>query len=150
MVATIAGAMGALRGVADLVRVETVRVEAERILLDAARRNHPKKTGATAEQLRVQSTVRGLALRLELRGGMVSRYLITGTRAHDIEPVRARVLRWEDSGGVHFARRVHHPGTRPNLFQRSRVVYTARPEIMALGLRWSRRVVQDLKTEIGG
>lgn len=37
-----------------------------------------------------------------------------GSRAHTIRPRRRRVLRWVDeSGGIHFARLVHHPGTKP-------------------------------------
>jgi hypothetical protein len=47
-----------------------------------------------------------------------------GTEAHMIEPKRANdttsgranVLRWEASDGVHFARRVMHPGTAPDPF----------------------------------
>lgn len=36
-----------------------------------------------------------------------------GTRAHPIDPVHAKVLRWEDDeGGVHYAPHVDHPGTR--------------------------------------
>ena len=37
-----------------------------------------------------------------------------GTRPHIILPVRASVLRFEVGGKVVFARRVQHPGTRPN------------------------------------
>lgn len=39
-----------------------------------------------------------------------------GTRAHTITVRRADALRWEDNDGVHFARSVHHPGTRPYPF----------------------------------
>lgn len=41
-----------------------------------------------------------------------------GTRAHVIVPRRARVLRFPSGGRVVFARRVHHPGTRPRPFLR--------------------------------
>jgi hypothetical protein len=34
------------------------------------------------------------------------------TDPHDIFPVNAKALRWESGGGVHFATRVHHPGTK--------------------------------------
>ena len=37
-----------------------------------------------------------------------------GTRPHIILPVRASVLRFEIGGKVIFARKVRHPGTRPN------------------------------------
>ena len=38
------------------------------------------------------------------------------TRAHEIRPRNARMLRWERSGEVHFARVVRHPGTRAKPF----------------------------------
>jgi len=37
-------------------------------------------------------------------------FVEAGTAPHVIVPSRARVLRWEDDAGVHFARRVQHPG----------------------------------------
>lgn len=39
-----------------------------------------------------------------------------GTQPHVIEARRARALRFEVGGNVVFARRVNHPGTRPNRF----------------------------------
>lgn len=40
-----------------------------------------------------------------------------GTKPHDIRPVKAKALRWEDEGGgVHFAHLVHHPGGKPYPF----------------------------------
>lgn len=39
-----------------------------------------------------------------------------GQRAHDITPTRARALAWQAPGGMRYARRVHHPGTKPRRF----------------------------------
>lgn len=39
-----------------------------------------------------------------------------GQRPHEIRPVHARVLAWQAPGGMRFARRVHHPGTRARPF----------------------------------
>lgn len=44
------------------------------------------------------------------------KYVIEGTRPHDIEVKAARALYWEERGIGHFAKRVHHPGTAPNDF----------------------------------
>lgn len=43
-------------------------------------------------------------------------FVLLGTRPHIIRPVNARVLRWEDSSGIHFANWVFHPGTKANDF----------------------------------
>lgn len=44
-------------------------------------------------------------------------FVTRGTRPHPILPVRATVLRWEGRDGtVRFARRVAHPGNKPNRF----------------------------------
>lgn len=44
-------------------------------------------------------------------------YLDSGTVPHEIRPVRAQALRWYDPPGeAHFAKVVHHPGTRGDGF----------------------------------
>ncbi|WP_405759431.1 hypothetical protein OG234_13145 [Streptomyces sp. NBC_01420] len=44
------------------------------------------------------------------------RFVLDGTRPHVIVPRRAKALRFTVGGDVVFARRVRHPGTRPNDF----------------------------------
>lgn len=39
-----------------------------------------------------------------------------GTRAHEIRPRQKRILRWPTADGFAFAKRVMHPGTRPDPF----------------------------------
>lgn len=43
-------------------------------------------------------------------------YVIHGTRPHDIRPVAALALHWQDAHGDNFATLVHHPGTKANDF----------------------------------
>ena len=43
-------------------------------------------------------------------------YVIDGTGPHEITPNTRKALRFVGSGGVVFAARVNHPGTRPNDF----------------------------------
>jgi len=46
-----------------------------------------------------------------------AKYLITGTRAHEIYPTRAKALRFVGRDGqIHFAKKVMHTGTQPNNF----------------------------------
>lgn len=46
-------------------------------------------------------------------------YVHEGTRPHPIDPVRGRVLRFEASGGLVFARHVDHHGTSGQPFLRN-------------------------------
>lgn len=49
-----------------------------------------------------------------------SRFVDEGTRPHMIYPRNASVLHWEDADGAHhFAKAVHHPGTRGTGFMGS-------------------------------
>lgn len=43
-----------------------------------------------------------------------ARMVSEGTRPHDIRPKSARALAFRTSGGMVFAKVVHHPGTRAN------------------------------------
>lgn len=43
-------------------------------------------------------------------------YVKKGTRPHEIRPRRARALRFVINGKVVFAKKVEHPGTKPNPF----------------------------------
>jgi hypothetical protein len=46
-----------------------------------------------------------------------AKFVIGGTRPHTITVRNARVLAWTDAvGNVSFARRVNHPGNKPNPF----------------------------------
>lgn len=58
-------------------------------------------------------------------------YVLDGTRPHTITPKAARALRWQGTGGVVFAKRVQHPGTRPNHFN-LRAVVPLGPELQKL------------------
>ena len=88
--------------------------------LEALRQEAPKRTGAFAKSIiaKQYASAAKRSVRVEFYGAHpLARFIIEGTRAHIIEPRRARALRWETNGEVHFARRVHHPGTKPNPFQ---------------------------------
>lgn len=43
----------------------------------------------------------------------VARYLESGTKAHTIRPKSKSVLRFQSGGGLVFAKKVNHPGTKP-------------------------------------
>lgn len=91
----------------------------------------PKRTGNLARTIRVGSIDLHAQRVTIVAGGTRSigyaAYVEFGTRPHDIVPVRRRALAWGGdrrlSGSLrtgarptHFARRVHHPGTKARSF----------------------------------
>lgn len=56
----------------------------------------------------------------------IARFVIDGTRPHEIRPKTAKALFWE--GADHPVAIVHHPGTRPNDFVK-RAIDPLRPAI---------------------
>jgi hypothetical protein len=91
----------------------------------------PRRTGNLGRTIRIGSHT---ADHVEIRAGGIREVgyaaaVEFGSRAHDIVPRRAKVLAWggartlggrlrKGSRADHFARRVHHPGTRAHPFMR--------------------------------
>jgi hypothetical protein len=61
-------------------------------------------------------------------------YVESGTRPHEIRPVRARALRFVIGTEVVFAMRVQHPGTRPQPFVRE----TAAKLLNEISILWEK------------
>lgn len=118
----------------DGVGIRTVR-EAKLIV--------PKRTGNLARTIRVGAHT---AEFVEVRAGGVSKVgyaaaVEFGSRPHDIVPRNRKVLAWggartlggrlrKGASAMHFARRVHHPGSKPHPFLRPAMVRA----IKAVGL----------------
>lgn len=93
-----------------------------RMYLPALKGETPKRRPAKlANSSRFQITGGPNDQRLEVRQGARSPgghfygfYVRSGTRPHVIRPVRAKALRFFVGGRPVFARRVNHPGTKPN------------------------------------
>lgn len=105
-------------------------------LADRIKQEAPVGQGPNAGRLRdatrwQRRTMPGM-VRLEFRAANVPYvpYVLKPTKPHDIVPRNARVLAWNSPDGPHFARRVHHPGTRGNNYP-ARAYQTMRPEIIA-------------------
>jgi hypothetical protein len=101
--------------------------EAEPIVLAALQRNAPVSKGPGSgrrgggirlrDSFHARRHVTPAGVGIEVTSSAPhARYVMGGTRAHVIGPHNARALYWVDSGGGHFARLVHHPGTRANPF----------------------------------
>lgn len=98
----------------------------------------PVVTGRMKESERYARTGYAAGIRLEWWAHTpYAKYVIYGTRPHIIEARAARYLHWYSaSGGEHFAKRVKHPGNRPNPFPQE-VMDAVKHE-----------VVQDLRNRI--
>jgi len=106
-----------ITGLEDLIRrhglelMDSARLDVEEATIAAA----PRLTGELANSVatypaQLQGDV--ATFDIEVRADHAE-IVIFGSRAHVIVPVRAKMLHWGGAGGV-FARRVNHPGTRPN------------------------------------
>lgn len=72
-----------------------------------------------------------------------ARFVIQGTRPHQIVPRNAKALRWLGPGGLggaRFARRVNHPGTKPNPFPEKAI----RPIGNAISVMFARAVKESM------
>lgn len=135
--------LGALnRGLRNLGRIVTP------MLQEAT----PRRTGKLRSSTRFRIRGRAEDQTLEIlqtaktpTGEFYGRFVRVGTRPHTIRPVRAQALRFEINGRIVFAKRVRHPGTRPNPYARE-TLRRAEPRI--------RQVVEEMgrsvRAEIGG
>ena len=81
----------------------------------------PVRTGKLRASTRFQLKGTDESMRVEVRQGarsaagvMYRPFVTGGTRPHEIRPVNAKALRFNIGGRTVFAKRVNHPGTKPN------------------------------------
>lgn len=76
-----------------------------------------RKTNALATSMTTRTTVDLLGI-VNTTGSDNEIALLhhNGSRAHEIRPRRAKVLRFVQNGRVRYAHRVWHPGTKPNRY----------------------------------
>lgn len=100
------------------VAARTWADEIEPIVAGALKAAAPVGNGPTAGRLRdsISNRRTGSVIVQFTTGVPYATYVMRGTRPHTIAPRNAKALYWSDSGGSHFARLVHHPGTKPNPF----------------------------------
>jgi hypothetical protein len=90
-------------------------------LADIRRRaGRHRRTGRMLDQIVERDTGEGIGTVVRVSaGGPIASLVVTGSRAHDIAPIRSHALTIGAKGGGPiraFAARVHHPGTRPDPF----------------------------------
>jgi hypothetical protein len=84
------------------------------------RANAPFRTGYLREHISARTEASAGQVMVVLYTTVpYTRFIIGGTRPHVIEPRNAKALRWiahSGHGGPVFAKRVQHPGTKPDDF----------------------------------
>ena len=94
---------------------------------DSLKDHTPVGQGANAGRMRdsiryERETVSGGITILFTANVPYAKYVIDGTAPHEIRAKAARALHWSSPSGSHFAKVVHHPGTRPNDFVERTIV----------------------------
>lgn len=109
------------------------------------RSSAPFRTGQLRQDIRVrQETSPGLHLIVYYATVPQAAWVIKGTRPHQILPRNAKALRWLGPGGLggaRFAKRVNHPGTKPNPFPEKAI----KPITGAISTMFARAVKESMQ-----
>jgi hypothetical protein len=84
---------------------------------DAASRKMRPRVPVKTGRLRRSFTVRASQRRAQVRAHYTAFFVDAGTKAHRIEPRKAKVLRFEKGPRTIFAKRVDHPRVRARPFR---------------------------------
>jgi hypothetical protein len=116
-----------------LLRATRIGLDEGRVLAKAMAR---RRTGALAESIvtRLLASSQRAADGEMIAGEPYASFVEGGTKAHEIRPRNAQALRFFVGGGVHFARVVHHPGTR------------AYPFVGPALEKWQRAAIRELES----
>lgn len=115
------------------------------ILLNELRSEAPVRTGHFRDSIHsVQHGSQGRIV-LEYRAmDPLDRFIIEGTKPHEIVPVSGKALAFVGANGeTVFAKRVSHPGTAPNDFP-ARAWESARGGVFDVLARTGREIVEEL------
>ncbi len=98
-----------------LLRATRIGLDEGRVLAKAMAR---RRTGALAESIvtRLLASSQRSADGEMVAAKPYASFVEGGTKAHEIRPRNGQALRFFVGGAAHFARVVHHPGTRPYPF----------------------------------
>ena len=91
------------------------------MMVPALKKNTPRRTGKLANSTRFQLMGSPSDQRMEIRqgartpaGDFYGSYVRLGTKPHEIRPVKAKALAFMIGNRLVFAKKVNHPGTKPN------------------------------------
>lgn len=141
---------GSLSGLATRILsalIDDTSSQVAPILEAALKREVPIRTGNAQAgiEVHVEGGARGRSSRIVASGAGYLKYVIKGTKAHEIRPrTEGRMLAWlGEDGTITFAHSVQHPGQQANPFA-ERAWQVASPEIKNIirssGLRaWRER-----------
>ncbi|AFK87708.1 hypothetical protein Tsac_2855 [Thermoanaerobacterium phage THSA-485A] len=121
-------------------QLSVMRKQVADLLQNSLKAHVPVRTGALRDSLRFEDTGNTSVL----WGKYYGRYVITGTKPHDIYPVHAKVLHfyWEKIGKEVFLAHVHHPGTKANDFRKPAIDEIDLQEVTSKIVSWIREQVE--------
>lgn len=118
-----------------------------RLATAALREEAPRKTGKYASSIRYITRIEGTNIVMRTQSAQpLGKWIVGGTKPHIIRPVRAKMLRFVVNGKVVFARKVKHPGTKPNLYPQRAYQKIRTPMMIILrkvGTRYTLRLTQS-------
>ena len=103
------------------------------LVQDRAQKRHRfiSRTGALEQSVVASIQPAQASIFLDKRRAPYAAYVHEGTSPHDIFPTKRKCLRWAGPNGFIFAKRVHHPGTKPDQFLYE-ALNSSRQEIQAI------------------
>lgn len=113
-------AIDKFEGTLDSQLTVAMSLAMDRVANDASMRAPQGETGHLRQSIQALPT-QGRFSSGDLEGQVTAAapyalYVEEGTRAHVIRPRHRRALKWPVEGGFRWAKRVKHPGTRPQPF----------------------------------
>ncbi len=79
-----------------------------------AEAGHHLKTGVLNSSIFKKRTTDGWDIGHDLQRAPHAVFVMFGTKPHLIKPKKKKSLRWAGGGAFHFAKVVHHPGSKPD------------------------------------
>ncbi|WP_277293013.1 hypothetical protein [Veillonella montpellierensis] len=129
------------RRIRQAIKASTIEVQ------DEAQMNHrfTSRTGQLERSIDVKFNENSGIVYIDSQSAPHGPFVHQGTMAHEIFPKNKNALRWVAQGGsaFHFAKRVHHPGTKSDPFL-YKALKSKRDTIRNIFARYTRTALKEV------